>query len=68
MMEFAKKRDEEVKQAKVDLEKMQAKLTDEEQLRQRDKTLLMQKDNKIRMLEVKIGDQQQSKPQSSAEP
>ena len=68
MMEFAKKRDEEVKQAKVDLEKMQAKLTDEEQLRQRDKTLLMQKDNKIRMLEAKIGDQQQSKPQSSAEP
>ena len=58
MMEFAKKRDEEVKQAKVDLEKMQAKLTDEEQLRQRDKTLLMQKDNKIRMLEAKIGDQQ----------
>ena len=68
MMEFAKKRDEEVKQAKVDLEKMQAKLNDEEQLRQRDKTLLMQKDNKIRMLEAKIGDQQQSKPQSSAEP
>ena len=68
MMEFAKKRDEEVKQAKVDLEKMLAKLTDEEQLRQRDKTLLMQKDNKIRMLEAKIGDQQQSKPQSSAEP
>jgi len=33
MMEFAKKRDEEVKQAKVDLEKMLAKLTDEEQLR-----------------------------------
>ena len=64
MMEFAKKRDEEVKQAKVDLEKMQAKLTDEEQLRQRDKTLLMQKENKIRMLEAKIGDQQQSKPQS----
>ena len=54
-MDFAKKRDEETKNAKVELEKLQGKLQEEEALRQRDKTLLMQKDNKIRMLEAKLG-------------
>jgi len=41
MMDFAKKRDEETKNAKVELEKLQGKLQEEEALRQRDKTLLM---------------------------
>ena len=62
MMDFAKKRDEETKQARIELEKIQAKLQDEESLRQRDKTLLMQKDNKIRMLEAKLGGQKDTKP------
>ena len=41
---------------KIEKQEIQAKQLEEETARQRDKTLLMQKENKIKVLEAKLGD------------
>lgn len=41
---------------KIEIQEIQAKQLEEETARQRDKTLLMQKENKIKVLEAKLGD------------
>ncbi len=41
--------------ARAELEKVQKALVDEEQLKQREKTVMLQKENKLKLLEVKVG-------------
>ena len=52
--DIARKKDEEIKSVKAELSEHEKKLADEAAARQRDKTLLATKDNKIRMLEQKL--------------
>ncbi len=56
MVDIARKRDEETKQLQQELSDKRAELTQMEQARSQTKTQLMQKENKIKMLEQKLGD------------
>ena len=56
MVDIARKRDEETKQLQQELSDKRTELTQMEQARSQTKTQLMQKENKIKMLEQKLGD------------
>lgn len=56
MVDMARKRDEETKQLQQELSDKRAELNQIEQARSQTKTQLMQKENKIKMLEQKLGD------------
>lgn len=56
MQDIARKRDEETEATKMELQSIQAKLKQEEQARSATRTTIIQKENKIKMLESKLGD------------
>ena len=55
LQDATRKKEEETKQARLDLETVQKKLDEEQTLRARDRQLLLQKENKIKVLEAKLG-------------
>ena len=61
MQEANRRKDEELKAARAELEKVRKALGDEEQLKQREKTIMLQKDNKLKLLEAKIGGKVEAK-------
>ena len=64
--EFARKKDEEIKSLKTELTVVEGKYKEESNARTREKTLLMQRDNKIAVLEGKLNGVPVATPKPSA--
>ena len=64
--EFARKKDEEIKSLKTELTVVEGKYKEEANARTREKTLLMQRDNKIAVLEGKLNGAPVTTPKPSA--
>ena len=64
--EFARKKDEEIKSLRTELQAVEGRYKEEANARAREKTLLMQRDNKIAVLEGKLNGAPLATPKPSA--
>ena len=59
--EIARKKDEEIKRVQIEIKQVEEKLSEEAEKSAKQKVLIMQRDNKIQVLEAKLNDTPVSK-------